>query len=136
MTIHNWSSKKTLLFKPFQIFFLEALAFLEVVESTLARLNSLTLVLKVVIKKAMVICCQNQTKSLMNVGPGKNILFCLMKRSLYILADGMLNYSSSFLRRTRNFDEISKLIWRLLTKWQINWEISSNFCGLLRKPDL
>ena len=72
---------------------------MEVVESTLARLNSLTLVLKVVIKKAMVICCQNQTKSLMNVGLGKNILFCLMKRSLYILEDGMLTYSSSFLKK-------------------------------------
>ena len=56
----------------------------------------------------MVICCRNQTKSLMNVGPGKNILFCLMKRSLYILADGMLTYSSSFLRRPRNF---VKFLW-------------------------
>ncbi len=42
-----------------------------------------------VIKKAMAIYCQNQTKSLMNVGPGKNIQFCLMKLSPYILADGM-----------------------------------------------
>ena len=24
----------------------------------------------------------------------------------------------------------------MLTKFQINWEISSNACGLLRKPDL
>ena len=98
---NNWRSiidvVERLLFQPLQIFFLEALAFLEVVESTLERLNSLTLVLKVVIKKAMVICCQNQTKSLMNVGLGKNILFCLMKRSLYILADGMLTFSHKIL---------------------------------------
>ena len=45
-------------------------------------------------------------------------------------------YSSGFLRGPHKFDEISQLIWHLLSKIQINWEISSNFCGPLRKPEL
>ena len=28
------------------------------------------------------------------------------------------------------------MIWNLLTRRQINWKISLNFCGLLRKPEL
>ena len=35
----------------------------------------------------------------------------------------MERYSSGFLRRQHKFDEMSQLIWRLLSKFQINWEI-------------
>ena len=43
-------------------------------------------------------------------------------------------YSSSFLRRPKEIDEISKLIWRLLvTKRQITGEVSLNMCDLLEK---
>ena len=36
----------------------------------------------------------------------------------------------------QKFDKISQLIWNLVSERQINWEILSNFCGLLRKPEL
>ena len=42
-------------------------------------------------------------------------------------------YSSSFLRRPKKIDEISKLIWRLLTKRQISGEILLNMFDLLWK---
>ena len=45
-------------------------------------------------------------------------------------------YSSGFLRGPHKFDEISKLIWHLLSKIQINWEISSNFVSPFRKSGL
>ena len=45
-------------------------------------------------------------------------------------------YSSGFLRRPQQFDEISKLIWRLSSKFQINWEIFLHICSLLRKPKI
>ena len=40
-------------------------------------------------------------------------------------------YSSGFLRGPHKFDEISKLIWHLLSKIQINWEIYQIFVALL-----
>ena len=41
-------------------------------------------------------------------------------------------YNSGFLRRPQKFDKVSKLM-DLLREDQINWKISSNFCGLKRK---
>ena len=46
-----------------------------------------------------------------------------------------LQHNYSFLRRQQNFDKISQLIWNVLSKHQINREMS-NFCGLHRKPEL
>ena len=34
------------------------------------------------------------------------------------------------------FVKIAQLILRLLNKFQIDWENLSNFCGLLKKPEL
>ena len=39
--------------------------------------------------------------------------------------------SSGFLRRSEKFDEISLLIWRLLSQFQIKWEIPSTFLAFL-----
>ena len=47
-----------------------------------------------------------------------------------------LRYSSGFLRRSQKFDKISQLIWQSLNNCQSNCDNSSNFCGLLRKPEL
>ena len=41
-----------------------------------------------------------------------------------------------FSKKATKFDKTSKLIWLSLSKFQINWEISSNFCGLLKKTEL
>ena len=47
------------------------------------------------------------------------------------------HYSSNFLTKPqRFFFEIFQLIWRLLIRWEFKLEILSNFCGLLRKPEL
>ena len=43
---------------------------------------------------------------------------------------------SGFLRRPQKFDKISKLICHLVSKRQINLEISSKFRSLLRKLEL
>jgi hypothetical protein len=45
-------------------------------------------------------------------------------------------YTSGFLRRPKESDKISHLIWRLPDKFQINWAISSYFCCLLKKLEL
>ena len=46
-------------------------------------------------------------------------------------------YSSGFLSRPEKCaEEISKLIWYLLGKIQINWAITSDLCGPFRKPEL
>ena len=45
-------------------------------------------------------------------------------------------YSTGFLRRPQKCEEISQLIWHLLAKLQINWAITSDFCGRFRKPEL
>ena len=38
-------------------------------------------------------------------------------------------------KKGTKFDEIFLLLWRLLFKFQINWEIPSKFCGLLKNPE-
>ena len=43
------------------------------------------------------------------------------------------SYRSDFLRRLLKVLKISQLVWRLLSKFQINWDVLSSFCGLLRK---
>ena len=39
-------------------------------------------------------------------------------------------YSSDFLRSSQKFEEISKMVLSLHSKYQSNWELLSNFCGL------
>jgi hypothetical protein len=46
------------------------------------------------------------------------------------------DYSLGLLKRAQKFGEISHLSWILLRKRQINWEILSNFCSPVRKPEL
>ena len=41
-----------------------------------------------------------------------------------------------FSKKATKFETISHMIWRLLCKCQINWEIVSNFCGLFRMSEL
>ena len=41
-----------------------------------------------------------------------------------------------FSKNATKFKEISQLILSLLRKFQINWEISTKFCGLLKKTEL
>ena len=41
-----------------------------------------------------------------------------------------------FSKKATKFETISHLIWRLLSKCQIKWEIISNFCGLFRMSEL
>ena len=38
--------------------------------------------------------------------------------------------------KTTQFDEIFQLIWGLLSKFQVNWEVLSKFCGLPKKSEL
>ena len=41
-----------------------------------------------------------------------------------------------FSKKATKFETISHMIWRLLSKYQITWEIVSNFCGLFRMSKL
>ena len=41
-----------------------------------------------------------------------------------------------FSKKATKFETISHMIWRLLKKFQIKWEIISNFCGLFRMSKL
>ena len=41
-----------------------------------------------------------------------------------------------FSKKATKFETISHMIWRLLNKCQIKWEIVSNFCGLFRRSGL
>ena len=43
---------------------------------------------------------------------------------------------SHILKRPQKFETISHVIWHLLSKRQIKWEIVSNFCGLFRMSEL
>ena len=51
--------------------------------------------------------------------------------------DSLLSKSSSFLRRPQKDDKISHQVRNDISycKSQINWEILSDFCGFLRKPE-
>ena len=40
-----------------------------------------------------------------------------------------------FSKKATKFETISHVIWRLLRKCQIKWEIVSNFCGLFRMSE-
>ena len=51
------------------------------------------------------------------------------KKTLYL-------YSSGFLRRPQDLTKSPELIWRLPSKFQIIWDISSKFSGLLKKSEL
>ena len=59
----------------------------------------------------------------------------LRKPELYLNCTDA-NCSSGFLRRPQKINKRSQLIWPLLGKFQINWKISSIFCGLLSKHEL
>ena len=41
-----------------------------------------------------------------------------------------------FSKKATKFETISNMIWRLHSKFQIKWEIVSNFCGLLRMSEV
>ena len=59
----------------------------------------------------------------------------LFSRNNFVVSSSAC-YNSGFLRRPQKIGKILPRNWRLLSKCQINWKISSYFYGLLRIPEL
>ena len=55
---------------------------------------------------------------------------------LFLWKVSSISVKFSFSKKTTKFEAIFHLLWRLLTKCQIKWEIVSNFCGLFRMSAL
>ena len=70
--------------------------------------------------------------------PEKATKFFLRIYELYYYTKELFktNLKFGFSKKATWCDEIFILIWILLSEHQINWEISSNVRGLLRKPEL
>ena len=79
------------------------------------------------------------TKLFVNVNFSKK--FVKTQRQVFYLTQVVAifvikKFRTCFLTRPQKFDKISQLIWNLSDKRQISREMSSNFCGLPRKPEL
>ena len=64
----------------------------------------------------------------------KNEHIVLLSIMFFVIVVFLLKFR--FSKEATKFETISHVIWRLLSKFQIKWEVVSNFCGLFRMSKL